>query len=144
MNKTLVFAEKPSVGRSIAEALGCQSKGGKFFENDRYVVTWALGHLVTLASPEKYGVPFEQWTMERLPVIPDPFKLEVISQTKKQYYLVKKLMERSDVKTIVIATDAGREGELVARWVLDYAHIKKTDSTSMDFISNRQSDKRRL
>lgn len=125
MNKTLVFAEKPSVGRSIAEALGCQSKGGKFFENDRYVVTWALGHLVTLASPEKYGVPFEQWTMERLPVIPDPFKLEVISQTKKQYYLVKKLMERSDVKTIVIATDAGREGELVARWVLDYAHIKK-------------------
>ena len=125
MSKALVFAEKPSVGRNIAKVLGCQSKGGKFFENDKYIVTWALGHLVTLASPEKYGLPFEEWTMERLPVIPNPFKLEVISQTKKQYYMVKKLMERQDVKSIIIATDAGREGELVARWVIDFAHIKK-------------------
>ncbi len=91
MSKALVFAEKPSVGRNIAGVLGCQSKGGKYFENDSYIVTWALGHLVTLASPEKYGIPFEEWTMDRLPVIPNPFKLEVINQTKKQYYTVKKI-----------------------------------------------------
>ncbi len=125
MSKALVFAEKPSVGRNIAGVLGCHSKGGKYYENDSYIVTWALGHLVTLASPEKYGIPFEEWTMDRLPVIPNPFKLEVINQTKKQYYTVKKLMERNDVKTIIIATDAGREGELVARWMIDFAHIKK-------------------
>ncbi len=125
MRKTLVFAEKPSVGRNIAHVLGCKSKDGKYFESDRYVVTWALGHLITLASPEKYGKPFERWTLNELPVIPEYFKLEVIPQSKKQYYLVKQLMERKDVEKIVIATDAGREGELVARWVLDYAKIKK-------------------
>ncbi len=125
MNKTLVLAEKPSVGRDIAKVLGCESKGQGYMENNRYIVTWALGHLVTLATPDKYNKAYETWTLDALPMIPKPFKLEVIKETSKQYFQVRKLMERQDVTEIIIATDAGREGELVARWIIDYAQVKK-------------------
>lgn len=125
MSKTLVLAEKPSVGRDIARVLGCQAKGQSYMESNQYIVTWALGHLVTLATPEGYNKAYNTWTLESLPMIPKPFKLEVIKNTSKQYFQVRKLMERSDVKEIIIATDAGREGELVARWIIDYAGCKK-------------------
>ena len=125
MSKALVLAEKPSVGRDIGRVLGCESKGQGYMEGDRYVVTWALGHLVSLAAPEKYNKAYNTWTLESLPMIPSPFKLEVISGTGKQYHQVRKLMERKDINEIIIATDAGREGELVARWIIDYAHCKK-------------------
>jgi len=123
--KALILAEKPSVGRDIARVLGCKKKDKAYHENDRYIVTWALGHLITLAAPEKYNKSYSEWKMEYLPMLPNPFKLEVISNTSRQYYEVRKLMERKDVNQIIIATDAGREGELVARWILEYARCKK-------------------
>ena len=123
--KKLVIAEKPSVGRDISRVLGCQSKARGYSEGKDYIVTWALGHLVTLAAPEKYNKGFAEWTMNNLPMLPNPFKLEVIGQTSKQYSQVKKLLDRGDVNEVIIATDAGREGELVARWILDYARCKK-------------------
>ena len=125
MNKILVLAEKPSVGRDIARVLNCKKKGNGFLEGDKYVVTWALGHLVTLADPEVYNKKYKTWNMEDLPMLPEPMKLEVIKQTSKQFYAVKEQMYRKDVGQIIIATDAGREGELVARWILEKANVKK-------------------
>ena len=125
MSKSLVLTEKPSVGRDIARVLNCRKKGNGYFEGDKYIVTWALGHLVTLADPEKYGKKYEKWNMEDLPMLPEPMKLEVIKQTSKQFYAVKEQMLRKDVNEIVIATDAGREGELVARWIIEMVKVKK-------------------
>lgn len=125
MSKSLVLTEKPSVGRDIARVLNCRKKGNGYFEGDKYIVTWALGHLVTLADPEKYGKKYEKWSMEDLPMLPEPMKLEVIKGTSKQFYAVKEQMHRKDVNEIVIATDAGREGELVARWIIEKANVKK-------------------
>ena len=125
MSKALVLAEKPSVGRDLARVLGCKNKKNGYFENDKYVVTWALGHLVTLAEPEAYNEKYKAWRMEDLPMLPPSFKLDVIKGTGKQYSLVKKLMYDQTVKEIIVATDAGREGELVARWILEKAGVKK-------------------
>lgn len=126
MSKTLVLAEKPSVGKDLARVLGCQNKKNGYFENDRYIVTWALGHLVTLADPEVYNEKYKAWRLEDLPMLPASFKLEVIRGSGKQYSLVKQLMHNGAVKEIVVATDAGREGELVARWILAKAGVKKS------------------
>lgn len=125
MSKSLVIAEKPSVGRDIARVLNCPKKTPAFIEGDRYIVTWGLGHLVTLADPEDYDKKYKAWNMEDLPMMPDPFKLEVIKQTGKQFQAVKTLIHRNDVHEIIIATDAGREGELVARLILLKAGNKK-------------------
>lgn len=108
MNKILVLAEKPSVGRDIARVLNCNKKGNGYLEGDKYIVTWALGHLVTLADPEEYDKKYKTWNMEDLPMLPEKMKLEVIRQTQKQFYAVKEQMYRKDVKEIIIATDAGR------------------------------------
>ncbi|MCC3357224.1 DNA topoisomerase III [Bacillus sp. REN16] len=123
--KSLVLAEKPSVGRDIARVLNCHKKGNGFFEGDKYIVTWALGHLVTLADPEKYGDQYKSWKLEDLPIIPNPLSLVVIKQTGKQYSAVKTQMHRKDVNEIIIATDAGREGELVARWIIEKSNTRK-------------------
>ncbi len=123
--KSLVLAEKPSVARDIARVLNCGQKGKGFIEGPNYVVTWALGHLVTLAEPDDYDKKLKQWRMEDLPMLPEKMKLKVIRQTSHQYQVVRGLMQRSDIKDLVIATDAGREGELVARWVMDMARWKK-------------------
>ncbi|MET3287553.1 UNVERIFIED_CONTAM: DNA topoisomerase-3 [Brevibacillus sp. OAP136] len=125
LSKTLVLAEKPSVGRDIAKVLECHKKGNGFFEGDRYIVTWALGHLVTLADPENYGQQYSAWRIEDLPILPSSLRLVVIKESNRQFHTVKQQMNRNDVKEIVIATDAGREGELVARWILELAHAKK-------------------
>lgn len=125
MSKTLVLAEKPSVGRDIARVLKCAKKGNGYLEGDKYIVTWALGHLVTLANPEQYDDKYKEWKLEDLPMLPSPLKLVVIKQSGKQFNIVKEQMNRKDVDTIVIATDAGREGELVARWIIEKAHVKK-------------------
>ena len=123
--KSLVIAEKPSVGRDIARVLHCSQKGNGFLEGSRYVVTWALGHLVTLADPEDYDKKYTKWEMEPLPIMPDHMKLVVIRQTAKQYQTVKNQLYRKDIQDVVIATDAGREGELVARWILEKAGCRK-------------------
>jgi len=123
--KSLVIAEKPSVGRDIARVLHCTRQNEGVLEGDNYVVTWALGHLVTLADPEQYDKQYEQWKMETLPMLPAKMELVVIKQTAKQYKTVKAQLFRKDIDTIIIATDAGREGELVARWILEKAECRK-------------------
>jgi DNA topoisomerase III len=125
MSKSLVLAEKPSVARDIARVLGCNKKGNGFLEGTQYIVTWALGHLVTHADPEGYGNEFKEWKLEHLPIIPDPFKLVPIRQTTRQFNAVKSQLRRSDVSDVIIATDAGREGELVARWILEQTKCRK-------------------
>jgi DNA topoisomerase-3 len=125
MSKTVVLAEKPSVARDIARVLKCGKKGNGYLEGDKYIVTWALGHLVTLADPEAYDDKYKTWKIEDLPMLPSRLKLVVIKQTGKQFQAVKAQLLRKDVKDIVIATDAGREGELVARWILEKVQAKK-------------------
>lgn len=121
----LVLAEKPSVGKDIGKVLNCNKSGNGFVEGSKYIVTWALGHLVTLADPESYNQKYTRWEMEDLPIIPKEMKTEIIKKTRAQYMTVKNLLVRKDVSEIVIATDAGREGELVARWIIEKAEVKK-------------------
>lgn len=123
--KSLVIAEKPSVARDIARVLRCTRSQDGAIEGDNYIVTWGLGHLVTLADPEDYDPKYKEWKMDNLPMMPEKFKLEVIKQTGKQYRVVKSQIHRNDVNQIIIATDAGREGELVARLILEKAGNKK-------------------
>ena len=123
--KSLVIAEKPSVARDIARVLHCSQKGNGCLEGRDYVVTWALGHLVTLADPEEYDKKYIKWEMSTLPMMPEKMKLVVIKQTARQYNAVKTQIYRKDISEIIIATDAGREGELVARWILAKADSHK-------------------
>ena len=123
--KHLVIAEKPSVGRDIARVLHCNKKTNTYIEGTDDIVTWALGHLVTLADPEQYDEQYKTWNMDTLPMLPEHWKLVVIKQTGRQFHAVKELIFRKDVSDIIIATDAGREGELVARWILDKAGNQK-------------------
>ena len=123
--KHLVIAEKPSVARDIARVLGCTKKMNAYMEGTEYIVTWALGHLVTLADPEEYGKQYQKWELDTLPIMPKEWKLVVIRQTTGQYKAVREQIYRKDVSDIIIATDAGREGELVARWILDKADNHK-------------------
>ena len=125
MSKTLVLAEKPSVGKEIARVLGCKKGGEGFLEGDRYIVTWALGHLVTLADPDAYEKKWEKWDMADLPMLPQNMKLVVIRESSRQFKIVQNQMKRGDVSELVIATDAGREGELVARWIMQKAGWNK-------------------
>lgn len=123
--KSLVIAEKPSVARDIARVLRCGRNQNGALEGDQYIVTWGLGHLVTLADPEDYDPKYKTWKMEDLPMMPEQFKLEVIKQTGKQFSAVKAQLQRKDVGEIIIATDAGREGELVARLILEKTGCRK-------------------
>lgn len=125
MAKKVVIAEKPSVARDIARVLNCSKKGNGYLEGNEYIVTWALGHLVTLADPEAYDQKYKTWNLEDLPMLPNELKTTVIRQTTKQYNAVKSQLVRKDVNEIIIATDAGREGELVARWIIDKARVNK-------------------
>lgn len=125
MAKTLVLTEKPSVAKDIARVLGCKRSGNGCIVGDKYIVTWALGHLVTLADPEAYDDKYKSWRMEDLPMLPGRMKLVVIGQTSKQFKAVSSLLSSAEVSDIVIATDAGREGELVARWIIQKANCRK-------------------
>lgn len=146
MSLKIVLAEKPSVGREIARVLKCKNNKGSYIEGNGYIVTWALGHLVGLMDPEGYGDKYKKWSMETLPMLPKPMKLTVLKKTSKQYNEVKKQLLRNDVDEIIIATDAGREGELVARWIIDKSGVRKkikrlwissqTDKAIMDGFKN--------
>ena len=125
MAKSLVLAEKPSVAKEIAKVLGCRQNAAGYISGDRYIVTWALGHLVTLADPESYGEAYKTWSLESLPILPPKMELVVIKESSGQFKTVKELLGRADVSEVIIATDAGREGELVARWILIKAGCKK-------------------
>lgn len=138
MAKTLVLAEKPSVGRELARVLDCKKSGNGYLEGDKYIVTWALGHLVTLADPDVYDKKYEKWDMQDLPMLPQNMKLVVIPESRRQFQAVSSLMKRGDVSELIIATDAGREGELVARWIMMKAGWK--GKTQRLWISS-QTDK---
>jgi DNA topoisomerase-3 len=125
MGKIVVLAEKPSVGRDIAKVLGCNQNGNGYISGSKYVVTWALGHLVTLADPEVYSDRYKTWNLESLPMLPKKMELVVIKETARQFKIVRELLKRDDVDELVIATDAGREGELVARWIVEKAGFRK-------------------
>ena len=122
--KSVVLCEKPSVARDIARNLGAKQNKNGCLEGDKYVVTWALGHLVTLQTPDKYK-EFNNVSLENLPMIPKYMKTEVIKKTYKQYKIVENALNRKDVDEIIIATDAGREGELVARYIIEKARCEK-------------------
>lgn len=130
MGKTLVIAEKPSVGRDLAKVLPGSFQVGKptgernarWMEGDEHVITWAVGHLVQLAEPDAYDKKFKRWKMEDLPIVPSEFKLvERDDQSKKQMAVIKNLLRRDDVTEVINACDAGREGELIFRWIFDAA-----------------------
>ncbi|ENZ35132.1 MULTISPECIES: DNA topoisomerase III [Clostridium] len=125
MGKSLILAEKPSVGRDLAKVLKCNVNKGSYIEGNKYIVTWAMGHLIGLMDPEGYDNKYKEWKMETLPMLPKHMKLTVLKKTGKQYNEVKKQLLRNDVNEIIIATDAGREGELVARWIIEKAGVKK-------------------
>ncbi len=122
--KKLVIAEKPSVGREIAKNLNCFSKFTGYIEGEEYIVTWALGHLVELSPPQHYNPEYKRWSLSTLPMLPQDLDEDVIEETKDQYCVIEKLLSRDDILSVVIATDAGREGELVARWILKAADWK--------------------
>jgi len=123
--KALVLAEKPSVAKEIARVLGCTQKHKSHIEGQQYVVTWALGHLVTLAEPEDYDPQYKTWRLEDLPILPERMKLKVIKETSHQFRAIERLSKRQDLGELIIATDAGREGELVARWIMEKIRWKK-------------------
>ena len=116
--KTLILAEKPSVGREIARVLKCGKKTKSFIEGDKYIVSWAMGHLVELADPGVHDPVYKEWKLEHLPIIPERMRHKIIGRTSGQFRTIKSLMHRKDVNNLIVATDAGREGELVARWIM--------------------------
>lgn len=116
--KSIVLAEKPSVARELARVLNCTQQSKGYLEGQQYIVTWALGHLVGLAEPEEYDRKYKEWRLEDLPMLPEKMRLCVLKETGHQFHIVTHLMQRSDINNFIIATDAGREGELVARWIM--------------------------
>ena len=125
MGKIVVVAEKPSVGRDIARVLGCRTGGDGCLIGDRYIVTWAVGHLVTLVEPNELDPKYEKWSFATLPILPETIPLKVISQTKDQFSKVKKLINSQETDSLICATDAGREGELIFRYIYEKAGCTK-------------------
>ena len=123
--KSLILTEKPSVARDIAQVLGCKEKKKGFIEGSNYVITWALGHLIELQTPEDYNDRYKTWRLDDLPIMPNEMKLKVIRKTTAQFRTISELAKRKDLKELIIATDAGREGELVARWIMEKIRWKK-------------------
>jgi DNA topoisomerase III len=125
MGKTLIIAEKPSVALDLTRALGRFEKKGDYFENDRFVVSSAIGHLVELCLPAELDKKKGKWSFQSLPIIPEEFQLKPIAKTESRYKLLRRLMERQDVSEIINACDAGREGELIFRYLVKLAGVKK-------------------
>ena len=125
MQMKLVLAEKPSVAQSIAKVLGAAKREDGYLEGNGYVVSWCVGHLVELAQPEVYDAKYSKWAYADLPIFPMDWQYEVSAGTKKQFWILKKLMAREDVASLVCATDAGREGELIFRLVYHKAGCRK-------------------
>ncbi len=121
----LVIAEKPSVAQSIAKVIGADKRCDGYLGGNNYIVSWCVGHLVELAEPQTYDEKYEKWRKDDLPIVPDFWKYQVTASTKKQFGILKDLMNRDDVESLVEATDAGREGELIFRLVYNQAKCKK-------------------
>ena len=123
--KKLILAEKPSVARDIGRILKANEKKKNYLEGKNYVITWALGHLLGLKMPEDLNKKWEKWQLETLPMLPKFIGIKPLPKTRGQLKTIESLVKRKDINEIVIATDAGREGELVARWILQYVHANK-------------------
>ena len=121
----LVITEKPSVAMSIAEVLGCKDRKDGYLEGNGYIVSWCIGHLVGVENPESYDPLYSKWKYEDLPIIPEIWTLQIFKNTKKQFNILKKLMNKKEVEEIICATDAGREGELIFRLVYEKAGSNK-------------------
>ena len=126
----LVIAEKPSVAQSLAKVIGANKRLEGYLEGGGYLVSWCVGHLVELSAPERYDERFSKWRLEDLPILPERWLYEVSQGTRKQYQILKKLMERPDVESLVCATDAGREGELIFRLVYNQCRFLSSFSCS--------------
>ena len=121
MGKTLILAEKPSVGRDIARALGVKGTGEGMIEGDQYIVSWAVGHLVALCDPDELNPEWKKWRWETLPMLPETLQTKVLPATKKQFAVVKKLLLSKEIDSVGCATDSGREGELIFRYIYHQA-----------------------
>ena len=140
MTKSLYIAEKPSVAQEFAKALkqNMQRRDG-YLESDQSVVTWCVGHLVTMSYPEKYDPALKRWSLETLPFLPENFKYEIIPEVKKQFTIVSNLLHREDIETIYVCTDSGREGEYIYRLVAQM--VSKTRNRSVSGSTRRQKKK---
>lgn len=124
MDKYLFIAEKPSVAKEFAKALGVPGSQGKgYLESGKYIVTWCVGHLVTMSYPDAYNPELQKWSFDTLPFLPDNFLYELIPDVQKQFSIVKELLNRDDVKRIYVCTDSGREGEYIYRLVDQMAEV---------------------
>lgn len=121
----LVISEKPSVAASIAKVIGADTKENGYYEGSGYIVSWCVGHLIELAQPQEYNAIYEKWSYDTLPIIPEEWKYSVKADTKAQYKVLRELMHRDNIESVVCATDAGREGELIFRLVYNQAGCTK-------------------
>ena len=121
----LVLAEKPSVAMSLSKVIGADQRGDGYMEGNGYLVSWCVGHLVELSQPEAYDEKYAKWKYDDLPILPEHWQYQVSASTKKQFGILKKLMQRKDVESLICATDAGREGELIFRLVYHQCGCKK-------------------
>ena len=124
MDKSLIITEKPSVARQFAAALGVSGNQDGYIEDDRWVITWCIGHLVSLSYPEAYDPALKKWSMDTLPFLPESYRYEVLKKTAKQYKIVKELLNRRDISVIYNAGDSGREGEYIQRLVYRMAGVE--------------------
>lgn len=125
MGKILVIAEKPSVARDIAKVLQAKQKGEGCLIGERYVVSWAVGHLVTLAEPEEYDEKYKKWNFSTLPILPEEMQLKAIKQTRDQLKILHSWMHKREIDSLICATDSGREGELIFRYIYEITKCKK-------------------
>lgn len=125
MGKVLVIAEKPSVGRDIARVLGCREKGDGLLAGGNYIVSWAVGHLAALCNPEDYNPAWKKWSMETLPIMPEQMQLQAVVSGRAQLAVLKKLLRSSEVESLICATDSGREGELIFRYIYQLCGCRK-------------------
>lgn len=142
MSKSLYIAEKPSVAQQFADALKIRGRRGDgYIESDEAIVTWCVGHLVTMSYPEAYDMKYKRWSLNTLPFLPKEFKYEVIPSVEKQFSIVKGLLTRPDVDTIYVCTDSGREGEYIYRLVAQMAGVK--DKHQKQCVESTPRPKRR-
>lgn len=125
MGRILVIAEKPSVGRDIAKVIGATQRGNGYLSGEKYIVSWAVGHLITLCDPQDYDINLKKWRFDTLPIMPANLKLKGIKQTNDQLKVLESLMNDDDTESIICATDSGREGELIFRYIYEYVQCKK-------------------
>ena len=125
MKFNLVVTEKPSVAMSLSKVLGATSRQDGYYEGNGYLVSWCVGHLIQMANPSVYDERYAKWKLEDLPIIPSRYKYEIVNTTKKQFNILKKLMNSKEIETVINACDAGREGELIFRLVYEQAKCSK-------------------